>query len=41
VRVTLEQAQGDAGCVKCHDGDNSPEFSFETYWQQIRHPDRD
>lgn len=41
VRVTLEQARGDAGCVKCHDGDNSPEFNFDSYWQQIRHPDRD
>ncbi|MFN5075736.1 MAG: multiheme c-type cytochrome [Planctomyces sp.] len=41
VRVTLEQARGDSGCVKCHDGDNSPEFSFDSYWQQIRHPDRD
>ncbi len=41
VRVTLEQARGDSGCVKCHDGDNSPEFSFDKYWQQIRHPDRD
>jgi hypothetical protein len=41
VRMTLEQARGDAGCVKCHDGDNSPEFDFDSYWQQIQHPERD
>ncbi len=41
VRMTLEQARGDAGCVKCHDGDNSPEFDFDSYWKQIQHPERD
>jgi hypothetical protein len=24
-------------CIKCHDHDNSPEFSFESYWPQIEH----
>jgi formate-dependent nitrite reductase cytochrome c552 subunit len=24
-------------CIQCHDGDNSPHFNFETYWQKIVH----
>ncbi|WP_171185752.1 multiheme c-type cytochrome [Alienimonas chondri] len=28
-------------CVKCHDGDNSPDFKFEEYWPKIAHPWRD
>ncbi|QDT17924.1 multiheme c-type cytochrome [Alienimonas californiensis] len=28
-------------CVKCHDGDNSPEFNFAEYWPKIAHPWRD
>src|SRR5262249_31108826 len=24
-------------CVKCHDHDNSPEFTFEKYWSMIAH----
>ena len=26
-----------ATCVRCHDRDNSPAFSHETYWPRIRH----
>ena len=22
-------------CANCHDGDNSPEFKFETYWPKV------
>jgi hypothetical protein len=40
VRVTLEQARSNT-CVRCHDGDNSPEFDFDKYWEQVKHPDRD
>ncbi|MEY3175791.1 MAG: Hydroxylamine oxidoreductase-linked cytochrome [Planctomycetota bacterium] len=40
VRVTLQQAR-DSACYRCHDGENSPEFDFDRYWEQIRHPDRD
>lgn len=40
VRVTLDQARSNT-CVRCHDGDNSPEFDFDKYWEQVRHPDRD
>lgn len=28
-------------CIKCHDGDNSPNFNFETYWPKVAHPGRD
>jgi hypothetical protein len=24
-------------CVSCHDGDNSPDFIFETYWPLVEH----
>jgi hypothetical protein len=24
-------------CVSCHDGDNSPDFNFETYWPLVEH----
>lgn len=24
-------------CLKCHDGDNSPTFNFETWWPKIAH----
>ncbi|MBL8817607.1 MAG: hypothetical protein JNL58_16395 [Planctomyces sp.] len=41
VRVTLEQTKEKNLCQKCHDLDNSPEFDFDKYWEQIRHPDRD
>lgn len=28
-------------CVECHDHDNSPEFNFEKYWAEVKHPWRD
>ncbi|GIX05131.1 MAG: hypothetical protein KatS3mg114_1000 [Planctomycetaceae bacterium] len=28
-------------CIHCHDGDNSPNFAFKKYWEQIRHPWKD
>lgn len=24
-------------CMKCHDIDNSPEFDFQKYWQEVKH----
>ena len=27
----------DRHCVRCHDGDNDPDFNFATYWPQIMH----
>ena len=40
MRVTLQQAR-DSLCVSCHDGDNSPEFQFEKYWQEVEHSGKD
>lgn len=28
-------------CRQCHDGDNSPEFNFEKYWEKVRHLGKD
>jgi hypothetical protein len=33
-------------CIRCHDGDNDPEFDtekkpFATYWELIDHPGKD
>ena len=40
--MDLEQAKAvERGCYKCHDGDNSPGFNFEKYWNEIKHPGRD
>jgi cytochrome c554/c'-like protein len=36
VRITLEAAKK-TQCVTCHDLDNSPKFTFETYWEKIKH----
>ena len=35
VRITYENAK--STCIRCHDGDNSPEFDFEKYWKDIEH----
>jgi hypothetical protein len=40
VRVTLEQAKKDL-CYQCHDLDNSPNFDFDIYWKEIKHPGLD
>lgn len=39
VRVPL--AQADASCRVCHDLDNSPNFSFDEYWDQVKHYGKD
>jgi len=28
-------------CIRCHDGDNSPDFDFEKYWEKVKHQGRD
>ena len=33
VKVTLQES----ACVKCHDGENSPDFNFEDYWDEVKH----
>ena len=35
VKVTLLQTE--QTCIKCHDGDNSPGFKFEKYWEAVKH----
>jgi len=39
VRLPLANAQ--KNCILCHDGDNSPNFNFETYWPKIAHSESD
>lgn len=41
MRQTLEQAKKPSGCYYCHDSDNSPNFKFEEYWDQIKHKGKD
>ncbi len=41
MHLSLEGADGEAqrrSCLECHDGDNSPDFDFDTYWPKIAHP---
>ena len=28
-------------CIQCHDTDNSPEFDFQKYWVDVKHPGKD
>lgn len=37
LRLTADQADKNRVCARCHDEDNSPKFSFETYWPQVLH----
>ena len=39
VKVTLLQVE--KTCNKCHDGDNSPGFKFEKYWEDVKHYGKD
>ncbi len=36
VRITKEESKKQQ-CTSCHDGDNSPDFDFDTYWPLIEH----
>jgi hypothetical protein len=39
-RIAVRLTKADAKksfCVSCHDGDNSPDFKFETYWPLVEH----
>ncbi len=40
VKVSLQQAEEQA-CIQCHDGDNSPDFKFESYWDAVKHYGKD
>lgn len=39
VKVTLKQVE--STCNQCHDGDNSPGFKFEEYWDKVKHYGKD
>ncbi|MCA9190279.1 MAG: hypothetical protein KDB03_00900 [Planctomycetales bacterium] len=40
-QMKLPLAKADEKCRTCHDLDNSPEFNFETYWEQVKHSGKD
>jgi hypothetical protein len=35
--MILEGGAAKKHCLTCHDGNNSPNFDFETYWKKIEH----
>ncbi len=37
--LKLEDAR--ENCMRCHDLDNSPDFNFEEYWDQVKHYGKD
>jgi hypothetical protein len=39
VKVNLQQVE--QTCNKCHDGDNSPAFNLEKYWEDVKHYGKD
>jgi hypothetical protein len=41
IRLPLDANAAKKVCLQCHDGDNSPHFDFETYWQKIVHKEQE
>lgn len=39
MRLTLTRAKAEV-CIRCHDGDNSPNFDFDKYWPKVNHTGR-
>ncbi|MDX1927933.1 MAG: multiheme c-type cytochrome [Pirellulaceae bacterium] len=39
MRLPLKLAE--AKCVECHDTDNSPDFKFDKYWEEVKHIGKD
>jgi Cytochrome c554 and c-prime len=35
--MRLDLAKAENVCVECHDTDNSPDFKFDAYWEQVKH----
>jgi hypothetical protein len=35
--VRLPLAEAEKTCLECHDLDNSPDFTFKTYWPKVEH----
>ncbi len=40
VRITKEESKKQQ-CTTCHNGDNSPDFDFNTYWPLVEHSEKD
>jgi hypothetical protein len=40
MRLTLAEAKKNT-CYTCHDIDNSPDFDFEKYWEEVKHKGMD
>ena len=36
-RSAMSVALDESLCIKCHDGENSPDFDFQEYWKKIDH----
>jgi len=41
MRLPVEGGAARMHCITCHDGNNSPNFDFDIYWQKIAHPEED
>jgi hypothetical protein len=43
VRAAMRVSMADAerSCIRCHDGDNSINFKFSTYWPKVAHKGKD
>lgn len=37
----VDLSTADQMCRKCHDGDNSPKYDFDKYWDEVKHPGLD
>jgi len=40
-RLSVESGAAKRLCLTCHDGSNSPNFDFDTYWQKIVHKEEE
>ena len=41
MRLSVQDGTARGHCVTCHDGNNSPNFNFENYWNKIEHREED
>ena len=41
IRLSVESGAAKKQCLTCHDGNNSPHFDFDTYWQKIVHKEEE
>lgn len=40
MRLTIADAKA-SKCYECHDLDNSPDFDFDSYWEEVKHEGKD